>query len=118
MYAWENNLHVQPHRKLLSPRLSKRETAVQLFCRCCPDVHDANSNVEPRPRYSTMSRQPDQGPARQGTVTGYFSSGMFFHVLNRGNARAKIFDDEADYSAFQRLLPDTLTHVPIAAAGL
>ena len=46
-------------------------------------------------------------------MTGYFSSGMFFHVLNRRISRAKIFEDDADYSAFQRLLPDTLTHVPM-----
>ena len=26
--------------------------------------------------------------------------GMIFHVLNRGNARDQIFDQEADYAAF------------------
>src|SRR5437867_2668520 len=41
------------------------------------------------------------------------SGGMLFHVLNRGNARAQIFDDDEDYRAFQRVLTDTLLHVPM-----
>ena len=32
---------------------------------------------------------------------------MFFHVLNRGNARDGIFDDEADYLAFEKVLLET-----------
>ena len=39
--------------------------------------------------------------------------GMVFHVLNRGNARAQIFVEDADYSAFQRVLTHTLAHVPM-----
>lgn len=39
--------------------------------------------------------------------------GMLFHVLNRGNARAQIFDEDEDYHAFQRVLTETLSHVPI-----
>jgi putative transposase len=35
-------------------------------------------------------------------VTG----GMVFHVLNRGNARARIFHKDADYEAFERILAD------------
>lgn len=38
--------------------------------------------------------------------------GMLFHVLNRGNARAQIFDDDDDH-AFQRVLTETLSHVPM-----
>lgn len=35
------------------------------------------------------------------------SGGMIFHVLNRGNARDRIFDDEADYRAFEKVLAET-----------
>lgn len=38
---------------------------------------------------------------------------MPFHVLNRGNARAHIFDEDEDYQAFQRVLAETLVHVPM-----
>ena len=34
--------------------------------------------------------------------------GMLFHVLNRGNARMRIFDDEADYAAFEKILSEVL----------
>ncbi|QDU91318.1 hypothetical protein Pla175_47390 [Pirellulimonas nuda] len=30
------------------------------------------------------------------------SGGMLYHVLNRANARMTIFDDDADYAAFER----------------
>ena len=33
--------------------------------------------------------------------------GMIFHVLNRGNARDRIFDDDADYAAFEKVLAET-----------
>lgn len=33
---------------------------------------------------------------------------MVFHVLNRGNAKAKIFDGAGDYAAFERVLADVL----------
>ena len=32
------------------------------------------------------------------------TGGMVFHVLNRGNARARIFHKDADYEAFERIL--------------
>ena len=32
---------------------------------------------------------------------------MIFHVLNRGNARDEIFNDEADYLAFEKVLLET-----------
>ena len=34
--------------------------------------------------------------------------GYVFHVLNRGNGRATIFDDDGDYAAFERVLFETL----------
>jgi hypothetical protein len=33
---------------------------------------------------------------------------MVFHVLNRANARARIFAKEADYSAFERAMKEML----------
>lgn len=39
--------------------------------------------------------------------------GMLFHVLNRGNARAQIFDEDNDYRAFQRVLAETLALLPM-----
>ena len=33
--------------------------------------------------------------------------GMIFHVLNRGNARDRIFEDDADYAAFEKVLAET-----------
>ena len=32
---------------------------------------------------------------------------MIFHVLNRGNVKDRIFDDDADYAAFERVLAET-----------
>ncbi len=40
--------------------------------------------------------------------------GLIFHVLNRGNARAHIFDEDQDYKAFQRVLAGTLSEVPMS----
>jgi len=37
---------------------------------------------------------------------------MIFHVINRGNDRGGIFDDDADYAAFMRVLAETLELVP------
>ena len=34
--------------------------------------------------------------------------GYVFHVLNRGNGRATVFDDDGDYAAFERVLFETL----------
>ena len=36
---------------------------------------------------------------------------MIFHVLNRGNARDEIFNDEADYLAFEKVLLETQEQV-------
>ncbi len=33
--------------------------------------------------------------------------GIIFHVLNRGNARDRIFDDNADYATFEKVLAKT-----------
>ena len=33
--------------------------------------------------------------------------GMFFHGLNRGNARDRVFADDADYAAFKKVLAET-----------
>ncbi|MGH7207263.1 MAG: transposase [Nitrospiraceae bacterium] len=40
-------------------------------------------------------------------------AGVVYHVLNRGNARTQIFDEAADFSAFQRVLADTQAPVPM-----
>ena len=37
--------------------------------------------------------------------------GMIFHVLNRGNARDRIFEDDADYAAFEKVLAETQAEV-------
>jgi len=39
--------------------------------------------------------------------------GVIFHCLNRGNDRRDLFDDEADFAAFERVLEATLQQVPI-----
>lgn len=39
--------------------------------------------------------------------------GMVFHVLNRGVRRMRIFADDNDYAAFERVLSETLTLVPM-----
>ncbi len=42
---------------------------------------------------------------------------MIFHVLNRANARARIFGKEADYAAFERVMCETLTRKPMRILG-
>ncbi len=37
--------------------------------------------------------------------------GMVFHVLNRANARATIFEKPEDYAAFERVLKEALDRV-------
>jgi hypothetical protein len=37
------------------------------------------------------------------TYSPHRSGGMIFHVLNRANARARIFAKDADYAAFERV---------------
>ena len=39
--------------------------------------------------------------------------GVIFHCLNRGNDRRVIFDDAADFAAFERVLQATLDAVPV-----
>lgn len=35
--------------------------------------------------------------------------GLIYHVLNRANGRMRIFDDPADYEAFERILEEGVT---------
>ncbi len=37
--------------------------------------------------------------------------GYVYHVINRGNGRMRIFDDEDDYAAFERVLAETMDEV-------
>ena len=39
--------------------------------------------------------------------------GMVFHVLNRGNQRAHLFEQPADYDAFERIVGRSLERVPM-----
>lgn len=39
--------------------------------------------------------------------------GMVFHVVNRGVGRMRLFDDDADYAAFERVLEETLDVCPM-----
>jgi putative transposase len=43
--------------------------------------------------------------------------GTIFHVLNRANARTRIFTKDADYAAFERVLCDTLAKKPMRILG-
>jgi len=36
-----------------------------------------------------------------------------FHCLNRGNARGRIFEDERDYAAFEKILAQALSRIPL-----
>lgn len=40
-------------------------------------------------------------------------AGMVYHVLNRGNARMRIFHKSADYQAFERVLAEGLDRYPV-----
>ena len=40
-------------------------------------------------------------------------AGAIYHVLNRGNARRKIFLKEGDYEAYERILVEGLERYPI-----
>jgi len=42
---------------------------------------------------------------------------MIFHVLNRANARARIFAKDGDYAAFERVLCETLAKKPMRILG-
>ena len=43
--------------------------------------------------------------------------GMVFHVLNRANARARIFGKDADYAAFEKVMKETLEKKPMRILG-
>ena len=43
--------------------------------------------------------------------------GMIFHVLNRANARARIFRKEDDYAAFERVMKETVARRPMRILG-
>jgi len=43
--------------------------------------------------------------------------GLCYHVLNRGNARAEVFHDEADYRGFRELLGAAGERVPMRVLG-
>jgi putative transposase len=42
---------------------------------------------------------------------------MVFHVLNRANARTRIFAKDADYAAFERVMRETLASKPTRILG-
>ena len=43
--------------------------------------------------------------------------GTIFHVLNRGNAGAPLFVEDADYSAFEKVIAETMERVPMRILG-
>jgi putative transposase len=45
------------------------------------------------------------------------TGGMYCHVLNRGNARAEVFHDQADYAAFTELLARACERTPMRIVG-
>ncbi len=42
---------------------------------------------------------------------------MVFHVLNRGNARNPLFFEDSDYEAFEKVMAETMEHVPMRVLG-
>jgi putative transposase len=46
-------------------------------------------------------------------VRRFLQDGLVYHVLNRGNRRAQIFHDRADYSAFLATMADAMEKIPI-----
>jgi putative transposase len=47
-----------------------------------------------------------------GTARGY-QAGYAYHVLNRGNARAEVFQKESDYQAFVEMMAEASLRVPM-----
>jgi putative transposase len=45
------------------------------------------------------------------------SAGLIFHVINRGAKRAGLFDNSADYAAFENLLAETRERMQISLLG-
>ena len=39
--------------------------------------------------------------------------GVCYHVINRGNARAEVFHQDADYAAFVKLLATACKRIPM-----
>lgn len=39
--------------------------------------------------------------------------GVIFHVLNRANARSRIFEKDQDYEAFNRIVGETVERIPV-----
>ena len=44
--------------------------------------------------------------------------GYCYHVINRGNGRAKVFHKTEDYQAFLNLIGDACERLPLRVAGL
>lgn len=40
-------------------------------------------------------------------------AGVIFHVLDRANARARIFEKDLDYEAFRRIIGETSQLIPV-----
>ena len=47
------------------------------------------------------------------TNSAHCSGRVIYHVLNRANARARIFGKEEDYAAFERVMKETLARKPM-----
>jgi hypothetical protein len=43
---------------------------------------------------------------------------MIIHVLNRGNARDRIFEEDTDFAAFERALKETQEQVFVRVFGI
>ncbi len=39
--------------------------------------------------------------------------GVVFHCIHRGNGRSRIFEDDRDYAAFEKVLAEALMRVPL-----
>ena len=51
------------------------------------------------------------------TTAGVAAGGMVYHVLNRGVGRMQLFDADADYAAFERIVEETLETRPMRICG-
>jgi len=52
-------------------------------------------------------------PRRARSIKG----GLVYHILNRANARMTIFEKEADYAAFERVLEEAYAREPLRILG-
>jgi len=52
-------------------------------------------------------------PRRARSIQG----GYVYHLLNRSNARARLFLKEEDYAAFERILDEAFLRVPLRILG-